>query len=169
MNQGNKAKTTTSNLTLGSSSLRANDADSDNVPRTTTQGRAAEHWQPGKFNCNAQIQVVTDNRTYRHNINELLIHFSSKTFSWDRCWVQALLPSIQKAPPINSETNSPHYSKFSWIPLQQLCRQQFCLGFLRGGMQGRKEFLQKKRWLCAASDFRDSRDKARMRLQKVKT
>lgn len=31
----------TSNLTLGSSSLRANDVDSDDVPRTVTQGRAA--------------------------------------------------------------------------------------------------------------------------------
>lgn len=31
----------TSNLPLGSSSLRANDVDFDNVPRTTTQGRAA--------------------------------------------------------------------------------------------------------------------------------
>lgn len=94
----------TSNWTLGSSSLRDNDVDSDNVPRTTAQGRAAgvlEHRaeiQPGKFNCNVQIQVVTD-RTYRlkfNIVNELLIHFISWTFSWDRCWIQALLLTLKK-------------------------------------------------------------------------
>lgn len=74
--------------------MRANDVDSDNVPRTTAQGRAAgvqEHRaeiQPGKFNCNVQIQAGTEDRTYRlkfNIVNELLIHFISKTFSWDRC------------------------------------------------------------------------------------
>lgn len=128
-----------------------------------------EYWQPGKFSCNVQIRVVTDNRTYGHNIvNDLLIHFTSKTFFWDRCWVQALLPTLRK----------PHTSTVSQVPpLQQIFLNSIAaavpsgvlLGFLRGGMQGRKEFLQKKRWLCAASDFRDSRDKVRRRLQKGKT